>query len=465
LILPFNWFNKMFAKKGTHSPNWIASGLASAALALALLPVAGCGDTYRPVVAGISPVGPTAQPTKYAVATSDPCYGASLTTCSTPGLVTFVDFSGDTIMITAELGVGPQYLALNPGGTEGFSLNRDGSLNSFQIATSLITNQVLSSTLLTGANPNSILPGSINTYVTQPGRGSLAVMTGTPISLKQEIPVAAGPVYVVGIPSAKRFYEISQAATSNQITSIDPNTNLVLNTISLPAASAPIYGIMSTDGNRVYILDQGTNSVSVINVQSDQLDSFILPGGSTPTSSIPVGKSPVWVDFYTNGNELFVVNAGDSTLSLINVPLCNTIAQPTNPNCSTTNPTDSTSFGQTLATVPLGAGENPFMVTVLQDGTQAFVANTGGGSVSPSVSVVSMTSNTVIKTINFDGLAGDGPACTPNFIASTTGEPTGKVYVTCANNQTLTIIRTDTDTLEATLPLQGAGIMVRMTSQ
>jgi len=455
----------MFASKGTPGRGWFAYGLASTALVLALLPVAGCGDTYRPVVAGISPVGPTAQPTKYAIVTSDPCYGASLTSCTTPGLVTFVDFSGDTIMITADLGVGPQYLTLNSGGTAGYSLNRDGSLNTFQVALSLITSQILSSTLLTGANPTSIFAGNINTYLTQPGRESVAIMSGTPLSLKEEIPVANNPVYVIGLANASRFYAISQGSTSNQVTAIDASTNLVLNSISLPALSAPVYGIMSADGNRAYIMDTGTNGVSVIDVKSDELDSFVLPGGSTPTSIIPVGKSPVWADFYANGNALYVVNAGDSTLSVINVPICNTTAQPTNPNCSTTDPTDSTSFGQTLATVALGAGENPFMVTILQDGTQAFVANAGGGSVSPSVSVVSMSSYVVLKTINFDGLQGDGPACTPNFIASTTGTPAGKVYVTCANNPTLTIIRTDTDTLEATLPLQGAGIMVRTTTQ
>jgi YVTN family beta-propeller protein len=41
------------------------------------------------------------------------------------------------------------------------------------------------------------------------------------------------------------------------------------------------------------------------------------------------------------------------------------------------------------------------------------------------------------------------------------GTPTGKVYVTSPESDHMTIIRTDTDIVETTVPLQGKGIMVR----
>jgi YVTN family beta-propeller protein len=53
----------------------------------------------------------------------------------------------------------------------------------------------------------------------------------------------------------------------------------------------------------------------------------------------------------------------------------------------------------------------------------------------------------------------------PNFIAVTTGTPTGKVYVTSPESKTMTIIRTDTDTVYTTIPLQGNGVQVRITAQ
>ena len=52
----------------------------------------------------------------------------------------------------------------------------------------------------------------------------------------------------------------------------------------------------------------------------------------------------------------------------------------------------------------------------------------------------------------------------PNYIAVTNGTPTGKVYVTSPESNFMTVIRTDTDTVDLTIPLQGNGISVRVTS-
>ncbi len=68
--------------------------------AAALASLLGCGNTYRPVVSAINPVGPAGQPQKYAIAVSSPSQ-------TLPGLVTIVDFSGDTVLITANIGVAP----------------------------------------------------------------------------------------------------------------------------------------------------------------------------------------------------------------------------------------------------------------------------------------------------------------------------------------------------------------------
>ncbi len=67
-----------------------------------------------------------------------------------------------------------------------------------------------------------------------------------------------------------------------------------------------------------------------------------------------------------------------------------------------------------------------------------------------TVSVVNLTSNTVTATIPI-------PGGHPNFIAATTGTPTGKVYVTSPESKFMTIIRTDTDSVDTTIPLQGNG--------
>src|SRR5207237_1357623 len=150
--------------------------LATAAMAL----IVGCGDSYRPVVSAINPVGPAAQPQKFAVAISTP-------SATAPGLVTFVDFSGDTVLITAQIGVNPYYLILNSGGNTGYTLNSDHTLTTFDISTQLLQSQVLQTTLLPGANPVSIFPEGANTYVSDPGLNALFQFVAQPLNLQPEL--------------------------------------------------------------------------------------------------------------------------------------------------------------------------------------------------------------------------------------------------------------------------------------
>jgi YVTN family beta-propeller protein len=417
------------------------------ALAVAgLASFTGCGNTYRPVVTAINPVGPAAQPQKFAIA-------VSTTGTTSPGLATIVDFAGDTVLITANIGVSPYYFATDAAGNTGYTLNGDGTITSFDISTSLLSSQVLQTTLIAGANPVSIFPQTTNSYIPEPGRNAVAVLLGTPPALKQELPIASGftPVYVVGTSTASRAYSINQAVGggNGQAAGIETTTNTLSSTI--PVGNTPVYGVMTADGKRAFIMNQGDNTVSVINVQTNQLD--VVPAGATNPISVGPGTGPLWADFAVTRNELVVANAGNGTtpgsVSIINIPLCNATALPTNPNCDPTNPADATGFGQVLANVPVGV--NPRMVAVLSDGTRAYVVNQADST----VSVVNLTTNTVTKTISV-------PATIhPNFIAVIAGTPTGKVYVTSPESETMTIIRTDTDVVDTTIPLQGKGVMVR----
>jgi YVTN family beta-propeller protein len=418
--------------------------------AAALASLLGCGNTFRPVVSAINPVGPAGQPTKYAVAISNP-------SPTSPGLVTIVDFSGDTVLITANLGIRPYYLALNAAGNTGYTLNGDGTVNSFGISTSLLTQNVAQTTLLANAVPNSILPLSASTYISEPGRNSIAQLSSAlPPALKQELPVDTGytPVYIAGAANGTRAYAISQATSGSngQVAAIDIASNTISNRINVGVN--PIYGVMTADGRRVFVMNQGDGTVSVINAQTNDLDT--PPANST--NPIVVGTQPVWADFAPVRNELVVANAGDGTnpgsVSIINIPLCSATTLPSNPGCDLNNPVDAVGFGQVLATVPVGV--NSLMVAVLQDvpNSKAYVLNQHDST----VSVINLTSNTVTTTIPVPA------SLHPTFIAATSGTPTGKVYVTSPETNTMTIIRTDTDVVDTTVDLQGRGIQVRVTA-
>jgi len=415
--------------------------------AVAIGSLTGCGNTYRPIVSAINPVGPAAQPQKYAVAISSP-------SAITPGLVTLVDFSGDTVLITANIGVNPYYLQVNAGGTTGYTLNHDGTLTSFDISNQLQTKDVLQTTLLPNANPLTVYPDSTSTYITEPGRSAVAQLQGSPAALKQEFPIAPGftPVYVAGVSGSARAYIINPSTSggNGQVAAIETASSSVSTTI--PVGKGPVYGVMTADSKRAFIMNQTDGTVSVINAQTNALDT--PPAGSA--NPIVVGTSPVWADFAPTLNELVVANAGDGTkpgsVSIINIPLCSVSALPNNPNCDPNNPVDAIGFGQVLATVPVGV--NSIMVAVLQDGSKAYVINQHDST----VSVVNLTSNTVTATIPVP------QSPNPTFIAATTGTPTGKVYVTSPTSNTMTIIRTDNDTIDTTVNLQGKGVMVRVTA-
>jgi hypothetical protein len=435
---------------------------------------AGCGNQYRPVVAAINPVGPAIQPTKYAIAISSP-------SPTSPGLLTFVDFAGDTVITTPQILSNPTYLALGSGA--GYVINSAGSFNEFSTGNpaALISSQISQSTLSAGASPVSITPLTLSgtassVFVPEPGLSQVAVLNAAG-SLTLNIGVANNPVYVVGSNGALRAYVISQGngTTNGSVSSVE-NVNLAVSS-TIPVGVDPVYGVMTADGNRAFILNKGSGTVNVLNVVNNGPDAAmpVIPATGT------LGTNPVWADLSPLTTELVVLNQGDGvspgTLSIINIPLCSTASPSTNPNCNSANPVDAVGFGDVLATVPVGV--NPVMVSVLQDGTKAYVANAGNAAagVDGSVSVVNLATGKVSATISGASSSNptQAPACAsgsatcvyghPNTIAATQGTPTGKVYVTSGDSNYLTVIETDTDTVDTHVNLQGAGVKVVVTAQ
>src|ERR1035438_7112327 len=86
--------------------------VAAGAVLVAAALIAGCGNAYRPVVTPINPSGPAPQPTSYAVVVSSP-------SPTSKGVVTIIDYSGDTVMAVAPIGPGPNSFVLDQLGQNG----------------------------------------------------------------------------------------------------------------------------------------------------------------------------------------------------------------------------------------------------------------------------------------------------------------------------------------------------------
>jgi YVTN family beta-propeller protein len=441
-----------------------------AAVSAAIVLTAGCGNNYRPVVSAINPVGPAGQPTKFAIALSNP-------TTNGPALVTMVDFSGDTVLSTPFILSNPTYFAIS-GGSEAYVINASGSLDSFAVAnpTAVQTSNVAQTTLLAGSRPVSITAISgtstgTTIYIPQSGNSSVAALNSTGPALLGDLSVGPNTNFVVGTNSAARVYALSSGAGAGAgvAYAIETTTNQPTISAALQVGINPVYGVITPDLQRAYIANKGSGTVSVINTQTNALDAAnpVIPATGT------LGVNPVWVVGVPVHSEIAVLNAGDGTkpgsLSIISVPLCNAVTPNGNPNCDPNNPNDAAGFGDVLATVPVGV--NPTMVDVLSDGTRAYVVNQAnipsvcGGE--GSVSVVNLNSGVVTATI----CAISTPAGTldpstnptlvyghPNTVSVTSGTPTGKVYITSWDNKYMTILRTDQDTVQTHISLQGTGI-------
>ena len=405
---------------------WISFGLA--------ILLAGCAQPTV-VVAPTNPTGPSPQPSRSAVVLSVPI------DATRPALVTQVDVFGETV--TGQANVGPQTppalqptvsstaLSLAPGGTPLATANSDGTISTVGVGgQQLQTRNVATSSLPSNGVAASVLSLNSVLYASEPARNAVAVLVPTssgsaaPPAVKTEIPVGTNPVYVVGVQGTQRVYAINQG--DNTVTAIEVSNNTI--SATLPVGAMPVYGVEAANGRRAFIMNKAGNSVTVIDTQQN-----------TAQLTIPVGVAPVWADVDQTGNQLVVANSGSNSVTIINIAL-------------DVFGNNAPGFG-TAVTVPVGA--NPVAVSVLQDGTRAYTANQADGT----ISVVNLQSKTLVHTITLPAANGH-----PTSIAATSGTPKGLVFVTSPDSQLLSIIRTDTDALDASLQVNGAGKAVRVTA-
>jgi DNA-binding beta-propeller fold protein YncE len=444
----------------------VQGGAAFAAVAL----IAGCGSNYQPVVTPITPSGPAAQPGSYAVVVSAP-------STTTPGIATIIDYSGDSVLALAPIGNGPVTFTIDALGGNGYTVNSDGTLSNFPISSSLQAKQVEYTTLPSTANPVNLFSPSSGLYAADLSGDVADVFSGFPQAFKLSIPVAVTPVMIVGPSvSGQREFALSQnvanptgvecnnAPTSQPIGSAD-GIELSSFTVSsnIPLGKCPIYAVASSDSKRLFVMNRGDDTISVINEQDNTLDActpFVNQSGQTvnchPTLPLslsavtatgiapPNGTAgmtptagPVYAEYNTATAQLIVANYDGGTISVIDVS-------------EDLYGNDSSTFGTTY-TIPVG--NNPASVTVLADGSRAYTAN----QTDQTVTIVTLSSHTVEKTLPVTGH--------PRTVVSTQNSQFGKVYVASPDSPYLTILRTDLDILDTTVLVEGNIVDVRATTQ
>jgi DNA-binding beta-propeller fold protein YncE len=427
---------------------------------------------------------------------------------STPGIATIIDYSGDSVLALAPIGNGPETFTIDSGGAYGYTINSDGTLSNFPISNALQAKQVAYSTLPSTADPVNLF-SSGGLYAPDLNGNLVDVFNGFPQAFKLAIPVALTPVMVIGSTTlGQRDFAISQnlaaptgvecnnpavpvgingVADGIELSSLTVSSSIALdpynplNTAKTAGgtenAQCPVFAVESPDNARLFVLNRGSDTISVINAQNNTLDqctSFLNQNGQTVhchpilplsltavsnlnaayaaagspaneqpgtppngTTNMPVTAGPVYAEYNAATSQLVVADYDGGTITVIDVS-------------EDVYGNDSSTFGTTF-TIPVG--NNPAAVTVLNDGSRAYTAN----QTDQTVTIVELSSHTVEKTLPVTGH--------PRTVVSTQNSQFGKVYVASPDSPYLTIVRTDLDIVDTTVLVEGNVVDVRVTTQ
>jgi DNA-binding beta-propeller fold protein YncE len=412
-------------------------------------------------------------------------------------VVTLVDYSGDSILTEATIGPGPTAFTLDELGATGYTIDSDGTLSNFSITTSLQTKNVSFSTLSPTSQIVNLMPPSSGLWATDLNGDVVDIFNGSPQAFKLAIPVATSvspatmPMFIAGSPSlsGQREYVISQNVANNapMTCNLAPRTvgatgvatpiEISSNTAdpAIPVGKCPVFAVPSSDQQRLFVLNRGDDTISVINTRNNTLDActpFQNQNGQWitchQTIQLPAGSGPIYAEYVQATQQLIVANYDGGTVSAIDVPLdeygndsntytnstCSPVASPG--TCLITG-----GFG-TVHTVAVGntATPNPASVTVLYDGTKAYTANQNDGAQNGTVTVVNLSTYTVEKTITVVGH--------PRTVVNTQNSEYAKIYVGSPDSPYITIIEsspTVTDLVDTTILVEGTVVDVRTTSQ
>jgi YVTN family beta-propeller protein len=392
--------------------------------ALALICVS-CGDTFRPVAIPVTPNPPDPASFHYALILSQNINGAT----SNPGASSRIDVSGDTNVAIAKVGLGPVHGVLTPDGSRVYVANiQEDTVSAYSPSDSTTVNTI---SLPAGSHPNFVVTTQTDTvYVANLGDGVTvppnvaAIATGTNVATVT-IPVGNNPIAMTETPDGKKLYVLNQG--SGTVTAINTSDKSVNTTIATGAS--PVWAVARSDNHRVYVLDASGAVTSI-----DPFTDGIL---GTPVN---VGAGANFIFYSQANNRLYVANSTAHQVAVFDASVDPPAALPTVQLC---------------ATCTVSA------VTALADGTRAYIvtnqdADCASGEIAPctatTVTVIKTADNSVKTTVPVDpGTSVEVPNSTVcdtarfrRFIAASVDS--SRVYVSNCDAGSTAVIRTSDDT-------------------
>jgi YVTN family beta-propeller protein len=263
---------------------------------------------------------------------------------------------------------------------------------------------------------------------------SANVSSSPPLILSESgIDVNTFPVGIAVNPNTNKLYVANQY--SNTVSVIDTETDKVQATINV--GSFPYDIDINPLNNRVYVTNRGSDTVSVIDGSID-----------TKLRDIFVGKSPVGVGVDPTDELIYVTNFADNTVSVIDSisnEIKKTLSVGNRPYDIAVNPLSNKVYvsnvksntvsvidvdtRNTTAEIPVGKEPVGLAIDITEGNNRLYVTNLA----SDSVSVIDTITNNVIDNITSGGDSPVGIAINPI---------TSKLYVSNIASNTVSVIDT-----------------------
>lgn len=226
-----------------------------------------------------------------------------------------IDTSTNTVVATAPVGVIPVGVAMNPGGTRAYVTNFVSNTVSV-IDTS--TNTVVATVAVgTGPNNPAVTPDGTRLYVPNGSSNNVSVVNTTTNTVVATVPVGGDPRNLAITPDGTRTYVSNVASGNLSVIDTNPASPAFHTVIATVATATFSRGIAITpNGAFAYVpvgigIYPGPDQVMVVDTNPAS------PTFHTVLATITVQSNPWGVAITPDGTRVYVVNIGSNSVSVI----------------------------------------------------------------------------------------------------------------------------------------------------
>ena len=330
---------------------------------------------------------------------------AYITNDYSTGQVAVLNTATNTVSATISVSGDPIGIALSPDGSYAYTANE----NNFTVGVINLTAvppSVSYINLPSGTYPQyvAVSPDGSQIWVSNIGNNTVSVISGG--SVTHTISLSGKPGYIAFTPDGNYAY-VPVNATAGVSTSATVN---IYSTGSSPSLAHTV-SLSYLDANGVAISEDGSYAyVTNFNAEFGPYYLVVIATSGTPSiyTSIAVGSDPWAVAVRPNANEVYVLNQGAGTVSVID-----------------------TATNTVTATIDAVSSDEGYNIAFTSDGIIAFVANvTSAGTVAAINAITHVVSNiTVYPGVYTLGVATYGATpLVPSAVAYIPNSGTGTVY-------------------------------------